>query len=199
MTGLDKIVEQILQEAKTSADKILSDANAQSDAILTQARKDADKINKASEEKISDFKTSGQSRAKSSSDLKKRQAILKAKQEIINNIIDKAYNKLLELPDDKYFEMIEKCLEKSVQARAGEIYFSAKDAERLPGDMVGRIDKIAAAKGGSLVISKETKNIDSGFVLVYGGIEENCSFKAIFNADREKLADKVNTFLFVEK
>ena len=199
MTGLEKIVEQILQEAKTSADKILSDANAQADAILAQARKDADKINKASEEKISDFKTSGQSRAKSSSDLKKRQAILKAKQEIINNIIDKAYNKLLELPDDKYFEMIEKCLEKSVQERAGKIYFSAKDAERLPSDMVGRIDKIAAAKGGSLVISKETKNIDSGFVLVYGGIEENCSFKAIFNADREKLADKVNTFLFVDK
>lgn len=199
MTGLENIVEQILREANTSAEKIINNAKSEADAIIAKANADAAKIMAQTDEKISIEKSSGESRAKSSSDLKKRQAILKAKQEIINSVVDKAYAKLLDLPDDKYFEIIEKCLEKSVQAKDGEIYFSGRDIDRLPKDMSARVEKIANAKGGKLTISKEHKNIDSGFVLVYGGIEENCSFKAMFNADKEKLADKVHTFLFIDK
>lgn len=199
MTGLENIVEQILQEANTSAEKIKNNAKSEADTIIAKANSDAAKIMAQTDEKISIEKSSGESRAKSSSDLKKRQAILKAKQEIINSVVDKAYAKLLDLPDDKYFEIIEKCLEKSVQAKTGEIYFSARDIARLPKDMAARVDKIAGAKGGKLTIANEHKNIDSGFVLVYGGIEENCSFKAMFNADKEKLADKVHTFLFIDK
>ena len=37
---------------------------------------------------------------------------------------------------------------------------------------------------------------NGGFVLVYGGIEENCSFEAMFAAQREKLQDQVHAFLF---
>lgn len=199
MAGLEKIVEQILQEAKAEADAVVNKAKTEAEQVIAKANDDAAKIKAQADEKINIEKSSGASRAKSSSDLKKRQAILKAKQAIINDMIDKAYDKMTTFSDDRYFEIIEKCLVKSVQPKAGEICFSKKDIARLPKDMSDRIDKIAEARGGTLTISKEHKNIDGGFILVYGGIEENCSFKAMFNAEREKLADKVNTFLFVEK
>ncbi|MGN0393846.1 MAG: V-type ATP synthase subunit E [Coprococcus sp.] len=196
MTGLEKIVEQILEEANTCASDIIKTANADADKIIAEAEKTAGKIQVQSDEKLVLEKASGDARAKSSSDLKKRQAVLKAKQEIINDIIDKAYKKILNLDDDKYFALIEKCLDKSIQNGNGEIYFSDKDLKRLPKDMEARIAKTAEAKGGKLVIADKPKNIDGGFILVYGGIEENCSFKAMFNAERERLADKVNSFLF---
>ena len=58
------------------------------------------------------------------------------------------------------------------------------------------IAAIAAAKGGKLIVSKEERNIQGGFVLIYGGIEENCTFKAMFDSRRGELSDKVHALLF---
>lgn len=196
MTGLEKIVEQILNDANSQSEEILENANKKADEIIAQAQAEADKIKSQSDEKIALEKNNGEIRAKSSADLKKRQAILKAKQEIINNVIDKAYGKILAMKADEYFAMLEKIIEKSAQAKAGEIRFSAKDAGRLPQGFDKRVADIASKCGGSLKVSDTTVDIDGGFVLIYGGIEENCSIKAMFNADREGLADKVNNILF---
>ena len=45
-------------------------------------------------------------------------------------------------------------------------------------------------------MSRETRDIPNGFVLVYGGVEENCTLKAMFEAKRDELADKVNHLIF---
>ena len=58
------------------------------------------------------------------------------------------------------------------------------------------IKAIAAAKGGSLSLAKEPKELDGGFILVYGGVEENCSFKALISAKKDELADKVHQLIF---
>jgi V/A-type H+-transporting ATPase subunit E len=185
-----------LNDANSQSEEILENANKKADEIIAQAQAEADKIKSQSDEKIALEKNNGEIRAKSSADLKKRQAILKAKQEIINNVIDKAYGKILAMKADEYFAMLEKIIEKSAQAKAGEIRFSAKDAGRLPQGFDKRVADIASKCGGSLKVSDTTVDIDGGFVLIYGGIEENCSIKAMFNADREGLADKVNNILF---
>ena len=38
--------------------------------------------------------------------------------------------------------------------------------------------------------------MDGGFLLVYGGIEENCTIRAVFDSKREELSDHVNRLLF---
>ena len=38
--------------------------------------------------------------------------------------------------------------------------------------------------------------MDGGFVLLYGGIEENCTVRALFDARREALQDQVHALLF---
>ena len=55
----------------------------------------------------------------------------------------------------------------------------------------------AEAKGGKLVLKKEPKAIPDGFVLVYGGVEENCTLKALFDVKKDQLQDKVNEILFL--
>lgn len=196
MTGLDKIVEQILNEADAESKKILEEANRNAEQIIADANRQAEKIKASSDEKISMEKTSGKNRAKSSADLKKRQTVLKAKQEIINDIISKAYDSLINMEDGKYFDMMEKIVDKSVLPKSGEIVFSEKDAKRLPKDFEKKVSDIAKKHGGSLVLSEKNADIDGGFILVYGGIEENCSISAMFNANKENMADKVNSLLF---
>ena len=53
MTGLEKIVEQILEEANTQSDMILEDAQKKADQIIEDAKVEADKIKAGSAEKVS--------------------------------------------------------------------------------------------------------------------------------------------------
>ena len=183
MTGLEKIVEQILEEANTQSDMILEDAQKKADQIIEDAKVEADKIKAGSAEKVSHVKADGMARAKSSADLKKRQTVLKAKQEIINEVIGKAYNGMIDMEVDRYFHMMERMIGNAVQPKSGQISFSAKDMERLPAGFAKRV-------------SEKASDIDGGFILIYGGIEENCSLAAMFHAQKEEMADKLNSLLF---
>lgn len=66
----------------------------------------------------------------------------------------------------------------------------------MPKGFEQEIQKAAAEKGGVLELSREARDIDGGFILVYGGIEENCTIKALFDAQRDELSDKVHGLLF---
>lgn len=80
--------------------------------------------------------------------------------------------------------------------RRARFIFQKNDLDRMPQGFEAVIEKAAVSKGGSLTLVKEPKNIDGGFILVYGGIEENCSFRALLAARRDELSDKVHAMLF---
>ena len=196
MAGLDKMISQILEDASREASVITKKAQEEADAILAKAEEEIKKMESDSKEKQMAMKKSQEERTLSSSQLKKRQTILLAKQQIISDMIGSAYEELLSLNDDAYFVMIEKMLQKFVLAKAGQIYFSEKDLKRMPSGFEAKIEEIASKNSGSLTLVKEGKDVDGGFILVYGGVEENCTFKALLNAKRDELADKVQRLLF---
>ena len=76
------------------------------------------------------------------------------------------------------------------------MYLSGEDLARLPAYFPRKLSEIGAAKGGTLVLSEESREIKGGFILAYGGIEENCSFEALFEAEKERLQDIVRAQLF---
>ena len=196
MTGLEKMKSQILDEAGKAADVKVAEAKAQAEELIqaarTEAAREAESISRKSEAEVANYKE----RAASSMDLQKRSRILEAKQAVIAEVLDKAYEKVSTMEKDEYFSMLLKLVGKYALAQDGEICFSAKDLERLPSGFEEQAGEIAAEKGGSLKVSRETRDIPNGFVLVYGGVEENCTLKAMFEAKRDELADKVNHLIF---
>ena len=66
----------------------------------------------------------------------------------------------------------------------------------MPANFREEIKGLAQKKGDTLEISGEARNIDGGFILVYGGIEENCSIDAMFAEKRDELLDQVRKILF---
>ena len=196
MTGLEKMKSQILDEANRSAGEILEQAKKEADAVMAEARKNAEAECQRISEKSEADAESLKGRAESSCDLQKRKAVLKAKQEVISEILKRAYKKMLASDTETYFDIIRKMLNKYVLPEEGEICFSSDDKKRMPDGFEKEIAAIAAAKGGKLIVSKEERNIQGGFVLIYGGIEENCTFKAMFESRRGELSDKVHALLF---
>ncbi len=196
MTGLEKMVSQIIDEAGELATQKVEAAQAKADEVVAVAKQEAETTKKEYSEQAQVDVTNYMDRVKSSVDLQRRTSILKAKQEVIEEVLDKAYNTLLEKSDEEYFEIIRLMLQKFVAKQKGEIYFSAKDIARMPKGIEEEIQGIAAAKGGELVLAKEAREIESGFVLVYGGIEENCTFKALFDTNKDRLQDQAHKELF---
>ncbi len=196
MRGIEKIAAQIIGEAEEKKAAIYEEIQHK----IYELNAKTDEEIKAELERINDdtLREEGtlEELAGLAAQQKRRQAALSAKQEVIGEIINEAYERLLNLEDEKYFAVIKKMLEYNVLSEKGEIIFSARDRQRMPKDFEDVIKNVALEKGGELVMSDEIRSIDGGFVLVYGGIEENCTFKAMLEASREELHDMVNGKLF---
>lgn len=194
MSGIEKIIEQIESDSNNRVDEIISSAEEEAREIISKAENSANESCQTIKAEYEQKCSSAIERAESQGNLIKRRAILKEKQRIITETIDKAHNRLLNMKDEEYFSMILKMIEKYSYNENGEIFFNKKDLDRMP---LLFTTKISKASNKKLKLNNKPVDIDGGFILVYGGIEENCSFNAIFNDNSEMLQDKVYNTLFM--
>ena len=196
MTGLDKMKSQILDEAKAAAEGKIAEAKAQAEETIRNAKEDAAKQTESILHKSKIDVSNYQERLESSIDLQKRTKILAAKQEVIAEVLEKARVKVEAMEAGEYFSMLLKMVEKYALAQDGEICLCAADLARLPEGFEAEVSRIAKEKGGSLKLSGEGKQIKNGFILVYGGVEENCTINAMFDAKKDELSDIVHRLVF---
>ena len=125
-----------------------------------------------------------------------RRILLEARQALIRESIRQAAESLAQLEAADYFAVLLRLAAAHALPQAGEMVLSPRDRERLPADFPGKLQE-ALPEGASLTISARTEpGIQGGFLLVYGGIEENCTFRALFDAKEEELQDLANRVLF---
>jgi V/A-type H+-transporting ATPase subunit E len=197
MTGLDKILKHIEEDASIAAEAVIAQARKKADEITTAAKAEGEKLSAQILEKSKTDVKAYISRGESAALLQEKKLILNAKQQIIGDTIEKAKQTLKLLPSNEYFDVIVKMVKRHALGLSGTIIFSASDQKRLPAQFESVISKALSDKNGaSLTISERTMNIDGGFVLVYDDVEENCSFDALFAAAKEELQDKVSALLF---
>lgn len=196
MAGIDNITNEILQTAKSKADAQIGAARAKAEETIAAAQKESDEIRKTAAAKADADAVSYAKRVESQAGMRKRQTLLKAKQDIIGEVVEAAYDKLASLPDDEYFSMLGKLLAKNVQKGTGELLLGAKDLERMPESFAKEAGKAASDVGGVLTVSTEAADIENGFVLRYGGIEENCTLRALFAEKQDRLRDRVREVLW---
>lgn len=197
MTGLEKILNAIEADAKHAADVVLQQAKQEAEQIMAAAKALADEKCAEIAGRAGADVQAAISRGESAAALQEKKVLLDAKQHLISEIISKARKSLDSLPEQEYTELILKLVSKYAHQKPGRILFSAADKKRLPADIDKRIkDALAGKSKAELTVSEENAEISGGFLLVYGDIEENCTFDALFEAAREDLQDKVNAFLF---
>lgn len=195
MTGLEKILSQISTDAKSSADEMITEAQAKADKIIAdanaEAAKQAQQILKQGEGKTADIKQRGASSAL----FEKRNKLLAFKQAYIDNCIGSVRTSLENAPDADYFENLLSLVSLYAKKENGVMYLNEKDLARMPQGFAARA---AAAAGHSITISDTPRPIDSGFLLIYEGIDINCSFRAIFEDKEDTLRDIAGQILFPE-
>lgn len=196
MTGLEKMVARILDEAKCAADSKRKDAASQAAAIKESAEKET----KAGCEKIAQKSAADvralEERGSSAIDLMRRTELLKARQEMIQETVQKAYDTFCEVDGIAYYAVLEDMVRKFARPEQGQMQLGEADYAGMPEGFAEKIKEAAKQAGGSLEIVKTDEKLGKGFILSYGGIEENCSFKALFADKKDELNDRVSKLLF---
>ena len=196
MSGLEKIRDRILQDAENTAAERMKAAEAEARVIKSEAVREADEIAGDVKAKAETEIKAFSDRVDSSIDLNHRTKILEAKQEIITDVISEARKRIAGLPSRDYFDLMLKLMEKHAQPEEGIVYFSEEDLARIPDGFEAGVREAAREAGGKLSISKEGRKIGPGFILSYGGIEENCTLDALLEEKKDDLTDKVREILF---
>ncbi len=194
MAGVQKIIETIQGNSKAVCDSVLKDAENQAAQIAAakaeEAKKASEKIEANAAQQAKDIVAA----AVSGSELEQKKALLAAKVELINEVIDKVAADLKSLPDDQYFTSLGSLVKKYARGEEGVMYLSKKDLDRLPAGFEQTVNGLLPA--GSIKISSEPRDIDGGFILAYGGIEINCGFDALIAESRDDMKDELSRILF---
>lgn len=190
MADLRIITDRIQQETEDRIQKIRDAAEQRYQEILAdyreQAKADGEKTCEQARKDSEILTTSAISGAAK----EKAQAILAAKNRLIEQTLLKAEQTVYDMDDTAYMALMEKLLQKHAGKDKGEILFNEKDKARLTDSIKAAIEK------ANLVLSAETADIKGGFVLKYGPIEENCAVEALFREHHEALVDTACRELF---
>jgi V/A-type H+-transporting ATPase subunit E len=161
MAGVDKIKEKILQDAEVKTNEILEKARLQAKEVLEKANQKATQrvkeISQKSTHDISDKKRI----INSIVELEMRKDILAAKQQSIESVFDKVLERMNNLEDNKYEQIIFDMLMATVESGEEEVVMSEVRSKKLSADFISNVNKSleAAGKKGQIKISDETRNI----------------------------------------
>ncbi|MDR1002485.1 MAG: V-type ATP synthase subunit E [Oscillospiraceae bacterium] len=196
MTGLEKIINSIKEQAIEAAECIKREATEEAYRIKEEyaAKTGSDcgaiaEAGLASVEAVNKISESG-------AELTGKKMLLSKRREIIEGVIASAVARLRSLPTAEYFAVIENLALRLSEAGAGEIILSAEDKEKLPANFEAELNKKLSNEGKVLTVSKETRKTGGGCFLCYGGIEVNCTFDALVNDKHDFLSDEISKYVF---
>lgn len=191
MSSGDKILNRISLDCDERISQIGAETDEKCAQIMAQAKLDADKISAEIADRAQSKVKQMQAASKSRCDLETRNAFLKRRREEIDKTYSEILNKMKNLPDEDYFELIY-TFAKKLSGMSGVVLLNKKDMNRLPKNFLAGLEKC----GVKAELSKTPFDIESGFILKCGDIEENMDFSAILSEKRDAIEDFINQELF---
>ena len=195
MTGLDNIISSVLKEAEQSAAEMTAEASAEAEKKIQNAKMEEEKRIQQAEQEAAAAAEQLYLRTQSAVQRKIGQMLLKKKQALIQETIQRVYDNLLEMTDEEFEFFVLKRLEKIPADSEGIIYFASKSGEKVSKELKKELKK----RHPGLEISEELlQDTDGGFVLQIGLVQENSTFQALLEENADMLRDEAGRLLFEE-
>ena len=194
MKGTEKIIAHLPADAKAQADAILAQTELQCAEIRksyeAQAKERyAEKIRrgvKTCQDNIDSVERINQMEA--------RKAILALKQEMVSKSFEEACRMLVQLPRDKYIELLAKLAARSSVTGDEEIVLNAADRAAVGAAVVEKANTLVS--GGKLSLSAATGDFAGGLILRRGSIEANCTIELLVELCRGEMSAQLAKVLF---
>ncbi len=195
MRNLDRLATRIIDEARGKADDILKDADARCAARADEGRKRADEIYKTTIEAATVAAAEEERRAQIARSLDVRNAVLRAKGDMVDALMSEIPARMHALPDQEYLALIQKMMMDAAPAGEDEveIVVAAPDRERIDAAFVAKVQSELASRGRDLQLklAGETLDLAGGFVMRASTMEIDCSLDALLAVGQDELAPLV--------
>ena len=221
MTGLSKITDKILDEARRDAAAKLAEADAEVARISAEYAEKANNITAAANAAAKGEAAEIALRARSGEKTLKKNALLETQSEMIDRAFVVARKEVAELDGEARLDLLTgllcACLwseydaEKQREAIYGEdekdepfiyeVLLNQRDRDKLGARLMDNFKRRIVGKDmGDLPervrLSSDTADIEGGLVLRRGSVEINNSVEAIFSYLRPRLEAEVSKILF---
>ena len=197
MSNLNNITSKIIKDAEEKRDEILNAAQVESDSIIAKETKKAKNLEVELIEKAKIEAKARENRVISNARLKVRNNELKAKQDMISKVFEKAVERLNSLSTLEYKEYILRALD-SLDLEGTEILIiNKKDEDVINNKFLLDLNNklIGLGKKGKIYILTNG-NFDRGFILDRNGIQINNTFESLVKSLRSELELEVTKVLF---
>lgn len=201
MTGVEKIVEKILSDARAQAQEMTNmaqaEANALCERVKARAKEDASVI-------VAEAKNSMEERDRrivSVAELEIRKRVLAAKREVLEEAYAQAAQVLTALDADAYRQRYLHIVRPAIQKGTEGIAPGPKDADRLGAAFVDMLNAALKAEGktAQVVLLPVRENIEFGCIVCSGGMEIDFSTQAVMRVVRENTEGEVAKILFARQ
>ena len=189
MNGIDTIIQRLNTDAKAETDALLEKARQEAAAVAARYQAQADKEAADLAARNERLAAEREERLISAAQMEARKTVLAAKQAVMEETYAKALEKLRNLSETRYVELLLQAAPHGV----GEVLFSAQDRETVG---QAAVDAANGKSGGKLTLSGETAPIQGGFILKDGNVEVNCAFDTLVRLQKAETAGQVAQRLF---
>ena len=198
MKGTEKIIAHIRADGDAEAKKIIDAASKQAEEKRAESFKAAlseyEKLMQAGNAECEDI-LSGSRRI---AEMEAKKSVLSVKQEMISAAFDAAREEIVNMPRDKYTQVLARMAAEAAASGMEEIVLNARDKAEVGKSVCKAANELLSAKGtpGKLTVSEDTADISGGVIVRFGGIETNCSIDALIRQRRSGLSTEVAAALF---
>ena len=196
MNGIEKITARITSEADEAAE-VLAQAEQAAGEIRAEYKKKADE---AYAERMSAGSTEirlRSERAERAVKLQSRKDMLALKQSILERAYDRAKEKLLALPEEKYTAFLASQAGHAAVTGHERIVINSQDRS-MGEEIVRGANAILTERGlpAGLTLSDESGDFSGGLKLREGSVEVNCTVDTLLALSRNSLDAEIAAILF---
>ena len=182
MSNLDNLVAEILQQAQKEANRMLTKAKTENSEFSEKENKKVQKEVEAINDKAAEEAQALKERVISNANLKSRDMILQAKEELVEDVLERVLERLKNIDTKKYLKFVENILKNLNLSKNAELIVT-KDMRLALGD------KILDYK-----ISDQT--VESGCSIKDGNLIYNNEFSNLIEFNREELEREIINKIF---
>ena len=182
MSNLDNLVAEILQQAQKEANRMLTKAKTENSEFSEKENKKVQKEVEAINDKAAEEAQALKERVISNANLKSRDMILQAKEELVEDVLERVLERLKNIDTKKYLKFVENILKNLNLSKNAELIVT-KDMRLALGD------KILDYK-----ISDQT--VESGCSIKDGNLIYNNEFSNLIDFNREELEREILNKIF---
>ncbi len=196
--ALKDIIARIEAEARAQGERIVADAEARFAQILEEGRQEAAKEAGSITSNAEKEAQAQASHILTLARLEGRRKVLEAKQEALNTAFWSALERLSNMDDKTYLELIKQALTAHAVRGDEEILVNARDRERITASFLKEVNGDLKERGlkGAVELAEETVDIAGGLILRAENLEVNASFDALLKTMRDELEPEVAGHLF---